>query len=88
MSISHRIAWKQWPVIDHLYKDAANGPDIHRGGVGLSTQQDFWGPVPQCHNLKFSRCNNAIAVNGHKVTTPYQSRVVLTELASSMAATT
>ena len=49
---THRVAWEQWPMVDHLHKDAANGPDVHWGGVGLGTQQDLRGAVPQRHHLQ------------------------------------
>ena len=35
-----------------LSKDAAAGPDVHRGGVG-GAQQHLGCPVPQCHHLKY-----------------------------------
>lgn len=38
---THRVACKQWLLIDHFSKNAANGPQVHRRGVVLNAQQDL-----------------------------------------------
>lgn len=48
---AYRVPRKQWSVVEHLYKDTANGPDVHRSGVRLSTQQYLRSTIPQCHDL-------------------------------------
>jgi hypothetical protein len=43
---TYRVSWKEGPVVDHLHKNAADGPDIHGGGVGLGAKEDLRGAVP------------------------------------------
>lgn len=35
----------------HFCKDAADTPEVHRGGIA-GLEQDFWGSVPQRDNLQ------------------------------------
>ena len=48
---SYRVPRKQRLVVDHLCKDAADAPEVHRCGVVLSAQQDFRGPIPEGDDL-------------------------------------
>ena len=49
---THRVPGKKRPLVDHLCKDAADGPDVHRRGVVLCSKQDLRSSVPQCHHLQ------------------------------------
>ena len=48
---THRVSREEGSAVDHLCKDAADGPDIHRRGVVLSAQQDLRCSVPERDNL-------------------------------------
>ena len=48
---AHRVSREEGPVVDHLDEDAANGPDVYGGGVGLGAEQDLGGAVPQRDDL-------------------------------------
>ena len=50
--INFRISLKQWFLGGHLSKDATNRPNVNRARVPLCAQHQFWGTVPQSHNLK------------------------------------
>jgi hypothetical protein len=39
-------------MVYHLSEDAANGPDVHSGGVLLATEEDLGGAVPQGYYLE------------------------------------
>ena len=45
------LAHEQGPVGDHLRENAADGPDVAAGGVGLAAQEDVGGPVPEGDHL-------------------------------------
>lgn len=49
---THRVTREQRALVDHLRKDAADGPDVDRCRVVLGPQQDFRRTVPQRHHLR------------------------------------
>ena len=57
---AHRVSWEEGSPVDHLCKDAANGPDIHRRGVVLGAQQNLRCPVPQRDHLRTTRSQSTL----------------------------
>lgn len=49
---THRITGKQRLLVDHLCKNAANAPQVHRRRVVFDAQQDLRGSVPQGDDLQ------------------------------------
>jgi len=59
---AHRITREQWPLVDHLGKNAADGPHIHRRRVMFGTQQDLRRPIPQSDHLQSSGTQSSVCV--------------------------
>lgn len=50
-----RVPWEQRPLVHHLRKDAAHGPDVDGGRVVAGAQQDLRRAVPEGHHLHRQR---------------------------------
>lgn len=48
---THRVTGKEGLIVDHLRKDAANGPYVHRRRVRFAAQEDLRRAVPERHHL-------------------------------------
>lgn len=46
-----RVAREERLSVEHLGKNDADGPNVHRWRVHFLAQQDLWRAVPQCYDL-------------------------------------
>ena len=69
------LAGEHGPLGDHLNKDGAHRPDVHRRGVRLGTEQNLRRTVPQRHHLHTCRTSKNVKV---RVDGVFTARVLLT----------
>lgn len=58
---------------EHLSKDAAGAPDIHRCGIG-GLQKNLRRPIPQCHHLRHTWSQSTAARPFHFIVSEEKTR--------------